>query len=247
MMGATCIASAASVGAASALPVTRVSAGWEWRYFAELPMPEGGWRTFLAGAREDIYFPSGPAVGLKLRNGKGELELKIRRETSHVTDEACNTSSQTQEKASTSCPRGIGIGCAEKWEKFLCKNCLEDQRMLTAVLRRLGAPVNEVQLSGIRVHCRKARKHTFYGEETDLLFLVYPSPDSEPALVRRYASRSVELARLEDVMRVAGDLGVPPGAMVTGYPGVVDFIAKELAQRAETLRAEKSHKVVLAA
>ena len=51
--------------------------GWEWRYFTKRELTLDGIKH-LCGKREDIYFLGTPGVGLKLRNGNGSLEVKVR-------------------------------------------------------------------------------------------------------------------------------------------------------------------------
>lgn len=65
--------------------------GWEWRYFVRSDTP------VAAGNREDIYFPCGAGLGLKLRNGDGMLEEKTRKKVALIE----------------------GMGEAEKWKKQL--------------------------------------------------------------------------------------------------------------------------------
>merc|ERR1719421_487609 len=54
---------------------------WEWLYFVKTCLPEDGTLP-LEGKREDIYFPASESVGVKLRNGIGSVEVKLRTQAS---------------------------------------------------------------------------------------------------------------------------------------------------------------------
>lgn len=86
----------------------------------------------------------------------------------------------------------------------------------------------------VRVLCRKSRRHTCSGEETDCIFLAYVDgqPD-EPVLVERYHSVSIELGRVEDIRKEVMKTAVPAGATIAGYPAIVADIGRTaLAQSA---------------
>jgi len=157
--------------------------GWEWRYFVRLPPAADSDDALLAGCREDVYFPAGDGAGLKLRNGEGELEVKLRKATRDIE----------------------GRGCAENWKKRCFRDCVLDaagavdgprldlaacvacaSREFGFMAERVGgskpvslgrADIAQVSAavagtSRVRVRCRKRRTHTQTGERTECVFLV---------------------------------------------------------------------------
>eukprot|EP01065_Artemidia_motanka_P012497 TRINITY_DN16885_c0_g1_i1.p1 TRINITY_DN16885_c0_g1~~TRINITY_DN16885_c0_g1_i1.p1 ORF type:complete len:217 (+),score=60.70 TRINITY_DN16885_c0_g1_i1:50-652(+) len=191
--------------------------GWEWRYFARRALPADG-AKFLAGHREDVYFPGTASVGMKLRDGGGSLEVKVRSDQSEPSD------------LPPSC------GTAEKWKKSMYEGCVKrgkgeaprlDGDRCAAVT---GMSATELFGEGaqplpVRVHCRKDREHTATGERTDTVFLAFLDGVEEPVLVERYLSVSVE-CRVREMREQLAGMSLPPDAWIGGYPGIVVDIAR---------------------
>lgn len=191
---------------------------WEWRYFVQTALPADG-SLPLQGQREDVYFPASEAAGIKLRNGQGHLEVKLR---TRVSD------------AGVSLP-----GRAEYWVKDLHDGCLVREKGevhvdAAACARSVGKPVQELFSSGsgsvlpVQVLCRKKRRHSRYGEEVDCVFIaIIDGQAGRPALVERYQSVSVEGGCLESIAKVVNGMGpLPSCARVGGYPAIVQDIAQ---------------------
>lgn len=200
---------------------------WEWRYFAPTPLPEDG-SVPLESCREDIYFPSTADAGLKLRNGTGALEVKLLTGTSQIGEH----------------------GFAERWEKDLHGGCITHLRGdrpnvdAAAVAHATRCNASELfPLSGVpspvRVLCRKKRRHTQHGERTDCVFIAHVGGESEPLLIERYVSESVEVGSLKKTRQIVDNLEIPANATITGYPGLV----VQVAQRALERRARQPHMV----
>lgn len=154
--------------------VSSCRAGWEWRFFVPVPLDEG--ELPLAGQREDIYFPAGDGLGLKLRNGSSQsLEVKKRLNQS---------------------PEG-----AEQWSKSLHRGCLNADGLLdvTRCAEQIGIAPEEFAARGLPVvRVRKKRRWTELGEEVDCLFMV---EGDQGLIAERYTSVSVEATDLQDVLR----------------------------------------------
>lgn len=170
------------------------AAGWEWRFFVPVPLDEG--ELPLAGQREDIYFPAGDGLGLKLRNGSSQsLEVKKRLNQS---------------------PEG-----AEQWSKSLHRGCLNADGLLdvTRCAEQIGIAPEEFAARGLPVvRVRKKRRWTELGEEVDCLFMV---EGDQGLIAERYTSVSVEATDLQDVLRVTRQLQLPDNATMAGYPQIV--------------------------
>ncbi|CAE7216244.1 DHRS13, partial [Symbiodinium sp. CCMP2592] len=169
------------------------------------PLPDGP--LPLAGKREDLYFPTGASLGLKLRNGAGALEAKRRLRRSK---------------------EGV-----ELWVKTLHEGCTaassHGPRLELAAAKELELAPEEVESIGtaelpMLVRCRKSRRITDFGEEVDCVFIA--ETDMSVVLAERYQSISVESPRLEDIGPIVQQLGpVPEGAIVAGYPAIVQAVA----------------------
>lgn len=190
--------------------------GWEWRYFVRIPLPDDG-SLPLEGKREDIYFPAGEAAGLKLRNGRGDLEVKLRIRSSDAD--------------------GSLPSPAEYWDKNLHAGSLVGQAQEVqidgeACARAVGKPAGELFVAGggrpqpVRVLCRKHRHYCRYGEEVDCVFIaIVDGQAGRPALVERFRSVSVE-GSIESIAKVVKGMGpLPEDAIVAGYPTIVQSIA----------------------
>mmetsp|Transcript_20926 Transcript_20926/g.34865 ORF Transcript_20926/g.34865 Transcript_20926/m.34865 type:complete len:192 (-) Transcript_20926:251-826(-) len=172
-------------------------AGWEWRFFVPVPLDEG--ELPLAGQREDIYFPAGDGLGLKLRNGRAQfLEVKKRLKQS---------------------PSG-----AEQWSKSLHGGCLNADGVLDATCAEQIGIAPEDLASGLPVvRVRKQRRWTELGEEVDCLFM---AESDQGMIAERYTSVSVEATDLQDVLRVTRQLRLPENAIMAGYPQIVQRLAE---------------------
>ncbi|CAL1138822.1 unnamed protein product [Cladocopium goreaui] len=179
--------------------VSSCRAGWEWRFFVPVPLDEG--ELPLAGQREDIYFPAGDGLGLKLRNGSSQsLEVKKRLNQS---------------------PEG-----AEQWSKSLHRGCLNADGLLdvTRCAEQIGIAPEEFAARGLPVvRVRKKRRWTELGEEVDCLFMV---EGDQGLIAERYTSVSVEATDLQDVLRVTRQLQLPDNATMAGYPQIVQRLAE---------------------
>eukprot|EP00756_Hemistasia_phaeocysticola_P039327 Hpha_TRINITY_DN16809_c0_g3::TRINITY_DN16809_c0_g3_i1::g.151796::m.151796 len=91
--------------------------GWEWRCFVREKKGKEEPAAVKDGTenRADIYFPAGRTVGLKLRNGEGDLEIKL-----------CHDATQEGEL-------GAGFGKAELWTKSLHPECMTMSQGLVQV------------------------------------------------------------------------------------------------------------------
>ena len=102
-----------------------------------------------------------------------------------------------------------GRGLAEKWKKRMHRGCVSDAHLdAAAAAQAIGVAAEELfahpQLQGVRVLCRKHRKHTRHGEVTDCLFIAYAADiailsDAEPILVERWTSTSVEIGGVKSL------------------------------------------------
>lgn len=188
----------------------------------------------LAGHREDVYFPASEAAGVKLRNGHGELEVKLRTQASDAG--------------------GVLQGCAEYWVKEHHSGCVfncsgQVQVDAEACASAVGKSVKELFAEGggrplpIRVLCRKKRRYINFGtEEVDCVFMAILDGARRPCLVERYRSVSVE-GYIESIVKVVkGMKDVPAEAIVCGYPSIVQTIAKRaLAQTGGELLDQSTH------
>eukprot|EP01051_Picozoa_sp_SAG22_P020324 SAG22_NODE_4063_length_1401_cov_1.186636_1_plen_201_part_01 len=185
--------------------------GWEWRYF--VPSAELAGAEALNGCREDVYFAATTGAGLKLRDGAGELEVKLRTDTVAIA----------------------GRGEAEKWKKRHHRGCVSSSGGLDTL--DVEACVAETGLSAAdlfgqggaplaRVLCRKDRVHTRHGERTDCLLLGFVGAAAAPALVERWTSVSVEIGDPQALARVVQQTELPDGAVVCGYPGHLAAFAR---------------------
>eukprot|EP00435_Cladocopium_sp_Y103_P014331 s4626_g3.t1 len=179
-------------------------AGWEWRFFVPVPLDEG--ELPLAGQREDIYFPAGDGLGLKLRNGCSE-SLEVKRRLKRA-------------------PEG-----PEQWRKSLHQGCLNADGVLdvTRIAEQIGIAPEDLDLGGLPVvRVRKKRRWTELGEEVDCLFMA----ESDQGLIaERYTSVSVEATDLQDVLRVTRQLQLPEDATMAGYPQIVQRLAERAGSR----------------
>eukprot|EP00930_Biecheleria_cincta_P015505 TRINITY_DN12915_c0_g1_i2.p1 TRINITY_DN12915_c0_g1~~TRINITY_DN12915_c0_g1_i2.p1 ORF type:complete len:271 (+),score=44.04 TRINITY_DN12915_c0_g1_i2:106-918(+) len=196
---------------------------WEWRYFVQTAVPSSD----LAGKREDVYFPASCAAGLKLRNGTGSLEVKLRTGTLEIAS------------------RGV----AERWTKRLHRSCTKlGSAGPSLELERLSMETGWTaeQLLGegssspgtLRVHCQKDRKHMSHGEVTRCIFLVYQEGRTAPVLAESWQSVSVEISDIARLKCEVQKTALPHGAIVTGYPGII----AQIARRAEALLRTASSK-----
>ena len=88
---------------------------WEWRCFYPLEPLAEGQALPLEGYREDVYFPAGPEIGVKLRDGKGKLEVKLRQQEFAIE----------------------GHAKAEKWSKSKYKDCF-DKKEKNLILEKIA-------------------------------------------------------------------------------------------------------------
>jgi hypothetical protein len=205
---------------------------WEWRYFQPMPAPDDG-PLPLQGKREDVYFPAGNDMGMKLRNGSGELEVKSRTQCSNANGKLPSP--------------------AEYWVKTIHSDCLdthsqEPQVDSAACARALGRPAHQLFDKGagqplpVRVLCRKSRRHTKHGEEVDCLFIATVNgQNGRHSLIERFRSVSVE-GSLESVAAVVCSMGpVPENAIVGGYPTIVQDIAQRALDATRMTLPEAAH------
>jgi hypothetical protein len=170
--------------------------GWEWRCFSLLSTHYPGEPLPIPPtAREDVYFPASPSLGVKLRNGAGLLEVKERTEPPQKMP-------------------GLK-GNAEYWSGDLVSTDAE-------TFLRHRCPDRP---TGVRVHVRKRRAHTRYGEETEAIFMAFLEGRFEPVLIERYFSVSIE-SDLGTISAHVADTPVPDGAIIAGYPTVVLDVAR---------------------
>eukprot|EP00931_Biecheleriopsis_adriatica_P120678 TRINITY_DN95796_c0_g1_i1.p1 TRINITY_DN95796_c0_g1~~TRINITY_DN95796_c0_g1_i1.p1 ORF type:complete len:318 (+),score=50.45 TRINITY_DN95796_c0_g1_i1:177-1130(+) len=199
---------------------------WEWRFFETSSLPaEAPWPR----QRRDVYFPASEAAGLKLRNGQGRLEMKFRTQSSD---------------ASASLP-----GPAECWVKSMHGGCLAsptaqvEAAQVDAGACALAAAKSAQELFElghghpvpVRVMCCKNRTYDSHGEVVDCVFAAYIDGfPSRPVLVERYRSLCIEgpsLARVAESVQRLGPL--PQGAIVGGYPSMVQDIARRALSQAK--------------
>ena len=105
---------------------------WEWRYFAPSPLPADA--SELRGCREDVYFPASSTAGLKLRRGKGKLEVKLCHETCAIA----------------------GRGQAECWSKQLSGGCTSARGGIDPQACAVALCCRCVVASCVVVRCRRA-------------------------------------------------------------------------------------------
>jgi len=184
---------------------------WEWRYFAPSPLPADA--SELRACREDVYFPASSTAGLKLRRGKGKLEVKLCHETCAIA----------------------GRGQAECWSKQLSGGCTSARGAIDPQACAVAVGLPEAELFDpaplpVRVLCRKDRVHTAHGERTDCLLLAFAADreaggdEEPPILVERWTTVSVEIGSLPRLAEVVQQTELPAGGVVGGYPAmVVDF------------------------
>jgi len=195
--------------------------GWEWRYFVRTSSPDVD-ALPLAGCREDVYFPVSNAVGAKLRNGQGGLEIKLRTEVSNAEARLSST--------------------AEFWVKSIHSGCVVGGALVLP--RSLRRPAEDLLACSageplpLRILCRKSRKQTSCGgasmEDTDCVFVAMVTGHSRPVLVERYQSISIESHSLSRVAAAVSARGaLPVGAIVGGYPSLVQDIALRAMQVAK--------------
>eukprot|EP00937_MAST-01D_sp_MAST-1D-sp2_P008158 g8158.t1 len=218
--------------------------GWEWRYWIA---PEQDWTPVHpkdgGGAeevREDIYFPCGADVGLKLRAGAGGLEVKLRTKAIQLAGRGCAEKWKKAVLGSAVVTR-IGNGAfikAGEHARIACAFGAEHESALSEALQ-----CNQQRFAGLRVHCRKRRRFTALGERTHCTLIAHkqlrgasgreggsgacvgstgPPPVEEAwetVCVER--QRTLEGGAKQGVARAVAGAAFPAGAVVGGYPAIV--------------------------
>ena len=218
--------------------------GYEYRWFAPAA-PEAAARLRAAKLRKDIYFPATDDVGLKLRDGRGNVEVKV-----------C-----TERSAPSLCD-----GAIEHWTKKLMRSdsvvadgCIVDFTLLQSRLEALAhehvdpgsvraqvapasvACVDAFDRRHLTVHIVKERTHTAFGEqqlEDATLLLQARRTDTvgrEILLEEAWRSVAVEVGSAQAIaatVELLETLQPPSDAVVGGYPRMVVLFAQRALDRA---------------
>jgi protein-tyrosine phosphatase len=194
-------------------------------------------------------------AGLKLRNGGGALEVKIRRHTAempggrglaeyqlHSTSAWSRLNSSVLEfclYCSDPCSN-VGLSPRSRyWEKELYDGCIVTKPAIqldaVAATNATGLTTPELfadpTMEGVHVLCRKDRTYTHCGEQTECLFIAYALDRDDPVLVERWVSISVEVSDLQELTREVGATDLPETAIVGGFPSFVrKFAARALSK-----------------
>lgn len=215
--------------------------GYEFRWFEPAPQAAASLHAAAGRLRKDIYFPATDSVGLKLRNGKGELELKTCRSRS----------------ASSLCD-----GAIELWTKTYVKSKgvysggrIVDSELLSARIEACAKGVwvdwDEQRGPPLTVHVTKQRTNTAFGEqeleEATLLLQATRCDTLEVVLEEAWRSVAVEVGSAQAIAATVEslpNLQPPAGAVVGGYPRMVALFARCALERLAAQRAPSDDDVV---
>ena len=195
--------------------------GWEYRWFAPLTDAARLGRLRAGVSREDVYYIATDDLGIKLRNGRGDVEVKVCKERRPAP----------------------GGGAMEHWNKYLvsAREVVPDGRRCDrSVLVDKGfrlPKLPDARLEGLQVHVAKERTHTSFGEVTDVLLRTRILEGGDEPLTHEEAWHSlcVEGHDPTDVAQTAQSrpgLQPPEGSFVGGYPALVAECARRALARA---------------
>jgi 8-oxo-dGTP pyrophosphatase MutT (NUDIX family) len=191
--------------------------------------------------RRDVYFPASPAVGLKLRNGRGKLEAKIRKDLAAMGGDGGGYADRWKKTMHDPC------GCVSASEGVLSsRQCADLLKLRPEQVFAVPGKESEPPLPGnVVVYCRKNRTLTSYGESTVCEFTVLAllgDGRQQTLLVEHYQSHSAELQDVKELARVVASLEIPlQEATVCGYPSIVFEMAKRAMQLQSPPSSRRHH------